>query len=263
MRLLVISLIFSLFAWPAFANQVKQSSFEIPALTSPVIDQVGILSTDGRVKTESLIRQLRDSGGSQLAVLIVSSLHGLTIEEASIKVVDNWKLGSKDKDDGILLLVAPNERRMRIEVGQGKEGDLPDALARRIISEIIGPQFRAGRYDAGILFGVAAIIQKTDPQFDLDKVGVPRSSSHVRSGKSSGGFNVFPFIILIFVLGRILQGLRAGPRTPFNTRVSRGRGFYSGYSGSSWGSGGWGGGSGGGFSGGGGGFSGGGSSGSW
>jgi uncharacterized protein len=247
------------------ASNAQDLDFRVPQLTSPVVDQAGILSPEGRARAESLIRRLQESGGSQLAVLTLSSLGGLTIEEVGIKVGDAWKLGTKEKDDGVILLIAPKERRMRIEVGQGKEGDLPDALSRRIITDVIGPQFRAGRYDDGILLGVAAIIQKTDPQFDLDAAGISRSAVTVRRDKPGKSFTVFPFIIFILIVMRILRGLHAGVRTPFNTQSSLGR-RYGGSSGHYWGSGGgsgWGGGSGGGYSGGGGGFSGGGSSGSW
>lgn len=253
---------------PWVATLAQDLKFEVPRLTSPVVDQAGILSPEGRARIEAVIRRLHESGGSQLAVLTVASLGGLSVEEVGIKVVDAWKLGAKEKDDGVLLLVAPNERRMRIEVGQGKEGDLPDALARRIIMEVIGPRFRAGQYDLGILLGVGAIIQQTDPQFDLNAVGISGSATRVQGKKSNRGFNFFPLIILLFIIIRIIRGIRAGVRTPFHAPSGR---WDSGYRGSHWGSGssgwdgssGWGGGSGGGYSGGGGGFSGGGSSGSW
>lgn len=267
MKNLWVTIIGLLLALPLVVR-AEVLDFQVPKLTSPVIDQADILSSDGRTRIESLIRRLHESGGSQLAVLTLSSLGGRSIEEVGIKVGDAWKLGTKEKDDGIILLIAPKERRMRIEVGQGKEGDLPDALAHRIITEVIGPQFRAGRFDDGVLLGVAAIIQKTDPQFDLDAAGVSRTAVTVRGNKPPKAFTIFPFIIFFLIVMRILRGLNAGVRTPFNVSTGHRSRHYGG---THWGSGGgsgWGGGSGGGYSGGGysgggGGFSGGGSSGSW
>jgi uncharacterized protein len=233
-------------------------AFEVPRLTSPVMDEAGIMSVDGLQRVQRLVRAVQESGGSQISVLTVKSLGGLTIEEASIKVVDQWKLGRQDKDDGVLLMVAPNDRRLRIEVGRGKEGDLPDAIARRIINQVIGPAFRGGQFDDGILLGVAAIIQKTDPGFDLEGAGAPRPRTRSGGGGSAANLILILFFILSTVLVlilRVIQFLGLMPRSSF-TRS---------YGSSGWGGGGgWsGGGGGGGWSGGGGGFSGGGSSGSW
>ncbi len=241
------------------------AEFAVPQLTSPVVDQAGIISAGVRAQIESLIRSLHDGGGSQIAVLTLPSLNGLTIEEVSIKVVETWQLGSKDKDDGVLLLIAPSDRRVRIEVGQGKEGDLPDAIARRIIAEVIAPQFKTGRYGEGVLHGVIAIIQKTDPQFDLNAAGVSRVNMSSRRGQSARGFNWFPIILILIFCFRIWRGMHTGLRTPYGVPGGRIGSHRGGMGRSSWGSSGFGGGGfgGGGFGGGGGGFSGGGSSGSW
>jgi uncharacterized protein len=251
----------------AATARAQFSDFPVPPLEGAVVDQAGILSSEGLTRIESLIRALRDSGGSQIAVLTVSSLQGLTIEEASIKVATAWQLGDEKKDDGILLMVAPHERRLRIEVGQGKEGDLPDAWARRIISEVISPLFRSGNYDDGILYGVGAIIQKTDPAFNLDQAKIVPGKIKFRRRSEGSNWGALSIVFLLFVVLRIVRGLGAGIRTPFGMRhygIGRPSGGYSNYRTSHWGGGSsYGGFSGGGFSGGGGGFSGGGSSGSW
>ena len=101
------------------ASSASAADFEIPPLRSAVTDRAGILSPATREQLESALQHLHKVGGTQLAVLTVPDLAGLTIEQASIEVVDEWKLGSKQADDGVLLMVAPNERKMRIEVGQG------------------------------------------------------------------------------------------------------------------------------------------------
>ena len=245
---------------PAQAN-----SFEVPALTGPVVDQAGIMSPEGRLKVERLSRAVYEAGGSQIVVLTVPTLGGVSIEEAGIKTVDKWKLGRQDKDDGVLLLVAPNDRRVRIEVGRGKEGDLPDAIARRIINQVLAPAFKAGQFDQGVLLAVAAIIQKTDPEFDLEGAGVPRPRMRRGSGGMSSNVVTLIFILIFVLMAPILTLLRILGLLPQGTAVrTYGR---SGWGGGGFGGGGFGGGgfggSGGGFGGGGGGFGGGGSSGQW
>ena len=252
--LVLIPLLMGVFTGQS-ANAASDKPFEIPALTGPVVDQAGILSPDGRARVEQLLRTVFEAGGSQISVLTVASLGEISIEEASIKVVDSWKLGHAKKDDGILLMVAPNERRMRIEVGRGREGEVPDAIANRIIKQVVGPEFAEGRFDHGILLGVAAIIERSDPQFDLEKAGAPHPRRH--SSRGRGGSSIFTvLLVLIFMLmNPIFSMLRMGGILPGSSMRGSGRSGFGG--------GGFGGGGGGGFSGGGGGFSGGGSSGSW
>ena len=243
------------------ANAASDKPFEVPPLTSPVMDLAGILSPEGRVRVEQLVRSVYESGGTQIAVLTVASLGDLSIEEASIKVVDSWKLGREKKDDGILLLVAPNERRMRIEVGRGREGEVPDAIANRIIKQVVGPEFLDGRFDQGILLGVAAIIQRSDPQFDLEKAGAPqpRARSSRRGGSSS--LLTLLFVLIFVLMNPLLALLRMAGVLPHSAMRGFSRSGIGGFGGGGFGGGSFGGG--GGFSGGGGGFSGGGSSGSW
>ncbi len=104
--------------------------FEVPRLSGPVVDEGGFLAPAARRKIASALVELkRQGGGIEIAVLTVRDLGGLSIEQASIQVVDKWKLGSEGKDNGVLLLVSKQERKVRIEVGQGLDGDLPDAHA--------------------------------------------------------------------------------------------------------------------------------------
>lgn len=140
------------FFWLNFAL-----AFEVPALTGPVVDQAGILSPNESNQIASHLRSIKSQGGAQIQVLIIPSLEGQAIEQISIKVFDQWKLGDEKKDDGILFVVATNDRKLRIEVGQGLEGNVPDIIAKRIISEITRPIFKAGNYFAGILLTTEAI----------------------------------------------------------------------------------------------------------
>lgn len=134
-----------------------QAVQEIPVLRERVTDLAGILSADAKSGLATKLAKLEDSTGSQLAVLIVASTAPEDIASYAIRVVDAWQLGREDIDDGVLLLVAVDDRRMRIEVGYGLEGALPDARARQIIDTIMAPHFREGDMAGGISAGADAI----------------------------------------------------------------------------------------------------------
>lgn len=229
------------------------ADFQVPALTGPVVDDAGILDGATRQALDNALHALVQQGGSQINVLTVKSLDGLSIEQASIQVVDKWKLGGRKVDNGVLFLIAPNDRRLRIEVGQGLEGSLTDADSKRIIDESVRPLFRSGDFNSGTIVGVYQIARKTDPSVDLTPYleGHVKRSSRNQAGEHPIGFTLFLFFLLIVFIAT--RRRRFGPGI-----------FYGG--GGGWGGGGWGGGSGGsggGWSGGGGGFSGGGASGDW
>ena len=235
-----------------------QEKFEVPPLTGPVVDAAGAIDASREQAISNALRAIHQAGGSQINVLTVRSLHGLPIEQASIQVVDQWKLGGRKTDNGVLLMVAAEDRKLRIEVGQGLEGVLTDADSKRIIEESIVPLFRSGDMGGGILVGVYQIAKKTDPTIDitpyLEGQAVRRVSER---GHSRLGPGFIIFLIIVFLFFRMIGGGR------------RRRGFYGGgFGGGGWGGGGFGGGGfggggGGGWGGGGGGFSGGGASGGW
>lgn len=238
--------------------RVTQPTFAVPALTGPVVDDARMLSQSTRERLSRFLRQLHDEGGTQIQILTVDNLGGLSIEEASIKVTDQWKLGTAKADNGILLMLSKQERRVRIEVGQGYEGDLPDVTASRIVREVIIPQFKEGDFDRGVTDGILAIVHYVNPQFLEGHNAAPRGT------KISGlGFWLIVGWLLVFlVLPRMLGFRGRSPRGGW-------RGGWDDWGGGGWGGGGFGGGgwgggsSGGGWSGGGGGFSGGGASGGW
>ncbi len=132
---------------------------DIPFLTGRVTDNAEILSADTRRTISESLKAHEQKTGNQIAVLTIPSLEGEGIEEYAVAVFNSWKLGQKGKDNGILVVVAPNDRRMRIEVGYGLEGTLPDGLAGSIIRNIMTPQFKEGNYNVGIQSGVKAIIE--------------------------------------------------------------------------------------------------------
>ena len=198
---------------------VALADVAVPPLTGPVVDQTGTLSSDDIAALTQKLRNFEARKGSQIAVLIVPTTAPEEIEQYSIRVAEAWKIGRKKVDDGAILLVAKNDRKLRIEVGYGLEGALTDVTARRIIDEIITPKFRSGDFAGGISDGVDRIIGVVD--------GEPLPAPPVRpqQGSRSGSlsleflnpFNPFVLIpILIFggalrkLLGRLLGSAAAG-----------------------------------------------------
>jgi uncharacterized protein len=259
----------------------------VPPLSGRVVDQTGTVSSAEIDTLTQRLKNLEARRGSQLAILMVPTTAPETIEQYSIRVAEAWKIGRKRIDDGALLVIAKNDRKLRIEVGYGLEGALNDVTAKRIIDEVITPRFRSGDFAGGISAGVDRIIRVIDGE------ALPAPAARQSPGASSD-FDVFnPFLLFaIFVVGAILRaslgrllgsvatggavgalawfiagslaasaiaGVIAFIFTMFADSIgwSDGRGSYSGSRGSS------GGGSSGGFSGGGGSFGGGGASGSW
>ena len=149
---MAVALMVALFAIaPAFA-------INFPALTGRVVDQANIIEPDTGVALEQKLADLEDKSGIQLVVATVMSLEGQEIEPYANELFRKWALGEKKKNNGVLLLVAPNERRVRIEVGYGLEGTLTDALSKVIISNAMTPRFKAGNFSEGISRGVDDII---------------------------------------------------------------------------------------------------------
>ncbi len=247
-----------------FAVAFAADGFTVPRLSGPVVDEGRLLSPAARRQiTSALVEFKRQGGGIEIAVLTVKDLGGLTIEQASIQVADKWKLGSEAKDNGVLLLISKKERKVRIEVGQGLEGNLPDAHAKRIVDETIVPLFRAGNSEQGILLGVFQIAQRTNPDLNLKQIFGGGSRRWQKTTRRRGGIGgLIPVIFILFMLlggrgrrgggGMLLTGLLLGG---LGGRRFGGGGFGGGGFG--------GGGFGGGGFGGGGGFSGGGASGGW
>jgi uncharacterized protein len=130
----------------------------VPQLTGRVVDQTGTLSSGDIAQLTQTLADLEKRKGSQIAVLIVPTTDGEAIEQFSLRVAEAWKIGRKKVDDGALLVIAKNDRRLRIEVGYGLEGVLTDVTTKRIIDEIITPKFKGGDFAGGISAGVVKII---------------------------------------------------------------------------------------------------------
>ena len=288
-------------AWAAAAagalclvGALALSQIRVPVLTARVIDQTGTLSAATAARITSQLEALEAQKGSQIVVLIVPTTQPEEIEQFDIRVVDEWKLGRKGIDDGAVLVVAKNDRRVRIEVGRGLEGALTDATANRIVDEEIAPRFKKGDFDGGVQAGVDHMISviggEALPPLDhkwqrkggvghllpLLLVGVFVVSGVLRSllGPFGGSIATGGVVgVVTFLLSQILFiGIGAGV-VAFLFALLRGSipgggmgglGGMRGFGAGGFGAGGFGGGGfGGGFGGGGGGFSGGGASGSW
>ncbi|MFC6979057.1 TPM domain-containing protein [Microbulbifer taiwanensis] len=217
-------------------------------LSGRVVDRAGLLSPQTEYKLTELMQQHEKTTSNQLAVVTLPDLQGLTIEEYGYQLGREWKLGQKGKDNGALLIVAPNERKLRIEVGYGLEGVLTDALSANIIHTKILPRFKAGDFDGGVTAGVQSMIAAIGDEY-------------VAEPTETGGDRRLALLVGLFLLLVMLQLFGASVLgAPAGSRGYR-RGRYGGY----YGGGGFGGGGfgGGGFGGGGGGFGGGGASGGW
>ncbi|MBL8023471.1 MAG: TPM domain-containing protein [Elusimicrobia bacterium] len=211
----------------------------IPPLTRRVTDLTGTLNATQQSAIEKVLEQFEREKGSQVAVFIVPTTKPESIEQYAIRVAEQWKLGRKSVDDGVLFLVAKNDRTLRLEVGYGLEGVLPDALCNRIIDGFVVPRFKEGDFFGGIRDGVARILGTIQ--------GEPLPPPVSEKSKTGGGVIMVIFIFLLLLINLL-------PRLFGFSSLRSGRG--------GWRSGG-GGFGGGGFGGGGGGFGGGGASGRW
>lgn len=229
-----------LFLWAL----VSLAEIKVPALTSPVIDEVGLFSASEKSALESTIQNLLAAKGPQVQVVVIKSLEGNAIEDYSMKLAETWKLGSKKAGDGLILLISIDDRKMRIEVGEGIEGTITDYDSHKIIDKILKPAFREKDFYGGVL-GFISVVQE---KFGIEASATQGHRPLVRKKQVSPIHSLILIIIfIIFIISRM------GPMGGMMGRRGYGGGYYGGSSsggGSSWG-------------GGGGGFSGGGSSGDW
>lgn len=229
----LITLALFLFVLPVWA---VDSGPQIPELKTPVVDEAALLSPQETEALSELLMKFYQSGKVQMVIFIPRSLQGLDIESFSLAAVEKWKLGKKGQDQGLLLTVAPQERKMRIEVGYGLEGEITDVFSRRVLDETLKPYFRERRFGDGFQVAVEQIARKLN--VDL--------TAPVQNRIEGGGRLPFPPLLILFflVLGFIWFPIWFGPFG--GGRGSRG---YWGGGGGGWGGGGFGGGGGGGFGG--------------
>jgi uncharacterized protein len=176
-------------------------ALEVPPLEGRVNDHAGILSSATIEQLEGILGDLEITDSTQIVVLTIPSLEGEVLEEFSIKVADQWKIGREQFDNGAILLVALKERKIRIEVGYGLEGSLTDLMAGRIIREGIVPQFKAGNFDQGVINGVQAMISVVKGEYKAP-AKAPRSEDPKIILVVHGLALLAPYLAFISVLGR-------------------------------------------------------------
>ncbi len=180
------------FIAPAFA---QRGLVAVPQLTARVTDLTNTLTPDQSSALEAKLAAFEQAKGSQVAVLIVPTTEPEAIDQYSIRVVDQWQLGRAKVEDGVLLVVALNDRKLRIEVGYGLEGALPDAIANRIIQQDIAPAFKRGDYYAGINTGVDRIMRVIDGE------PLPEPEISPPAANIPGLFNLLPFLFIFALVG--------------------------------------------------------------
>ena len=264
------------------------AALEVPQLGGRVNDTAAMLSSGTRTSLESMLEQFETTDSTQIVLLTIPSLEGEVLEDYSMRVAETWKIGQKGADNGALLLIARDERKLRIEVGYGLEGSLTDLVSGRIISGEIVPRFKEGNFDKGISDGVVAMVNAVKGEYNAsatagnnnqasDPFGlifmlifafsfIGRAFHKKQKMAAIAGGVASPVLGLMFfsqmgvwLLALIPVGIFAGIFVSSMSAASSGGGFYTGGGGFGRSSGGFGGG----FGGGGGGFGGGGASGGW
>lgn len=177
----------------------------VPNYQGYVNDYAKMLSPATRSKLERALQSFELTDSTQVALLTINSLEGDSLEDFSIRTVDQWKIGQKDKDNGVLFLIVKNDRKMRIEVGKGLEGVLTDLASGRIIDAVVAPLFKSGDFEGGIQSGLAAIIQTTRGEFKADQL--PRHPT--RRGREPSPVLTYLFfgVMIISFFGRVSKPL--------------------------------------------------------
>ena len=192
-----------LLALTLFGSFFADAQVAVPPLTGHVIDQTGTLTTEQKTSLEQTLTAFEARKGSQLAVLMLASTAPETIEQYALRVAEQWKLGRKKVDDGVILVVAKNDRTIRIEVGYGLEGVLNDATSKRIIDETILPRFKQQDFYAGISAGVGQIIGVVD--------GEPLPAAREKSGAGTGDTGVIAgirqYAPVLFIVALVVGGV--------------------------------------------------------
>ncbi|WP_371765856.1 YgcG family protein [Massilia sp.] len=226
-RLLWAWMLTLLLACQAHAQQFKP----VPALRARVTDEIGMLTPDQRQKLEGVLADYEAKTGSQIAVLLISSTEPEAIEQYSIRVADEWKLGRKGVDDGVLLVVAKDNpkalRRLRIEAGRGVQGVLTDAQSKRILEDTIAPHFRQQDWYGGLVAGVGAIATL----LNQEKFPAPQAQPNAQQQQEDDGPNVVVSIFLILVGITVLRTVFRPRRTRLAQPGRYGAGWGSGTTG--------------------------------
>ncbi len=196
--------VFCIFFSLALFLTVQAFALQVPRLQGRVNDYADLLSPATEASLESVLKTLESSDSTQIVVLTITSLQGDSLEEFSLRVVEDWKIGQQGLDNGVLLLVARDDRKIRIEVGYGLEGKLTDMTAGRIISNVMEPRFRQGDFNQGIIDGIGAIVMTVRGEFTA--AGEAKSGG---AGREDPGGLLTSMIFIFFIFGSLLRKSKA------------------------------------------------------
>jgi uncharacterized protein len=225
----------------------------LPEFTAPVVDSIGRVSAEVETQINSELISFQQSGGPQIAVAVVDSTGNATPENYSIDLARSWGIGDKEKDNGVLLLIALEDRTLRIEVGSGVEGELTDVTAGGIVDSVMLPRLRANDVDGAVRDGARAVMQVWSGESVVSEPIVPSNTiTEVTPQQSLFGIILFFGLMILFITLAVRGKMRGGSVLgPFGAGTLYGGGFGNHRGGFGGGFGGFGGGGGGGFSGGG------------
>ncbi len=202
---------------------LSSAEVEIPSLARPTMDTAGIFTSEQSQILDETIKQIKENNGPHLQVYTIDSLEGEDIESLSIRVAEKWKIGDEVKDNGIIITISKQERKIRIEVGEGIEGDLTDLETHDLMQNFMIPSFKQGLYFQGVLDTIIAIAQKFSIQIQTKETH--QSSSYVRLKKNKKSFkNIIPLLVIVFffimpivsralgrgLIGKAISGFLAG-----------------------------------------------------
>ena len=208
-KLILISTLLIITANFAYAQQQEQEEARIPAYRGYVNDFANVINADDEHKIEALAQELDAKTTAQLAVMTVSTTKPLTIHQYSVAVFDKWRIGTKEKDNGVLILMAVDDRKVWITTGYGLEGAIPDAIAKQVVEQIMIPQLKQGNLSKGLLLGSAAVIQLAAKEYNVELTGTAPYAKAVRITPTSPAAILLRFLMTLsfFIL---LFGLRSG-----------------------------------------------------
>jgi len=202
----LIKRIFHILFFTILFFPLSAQALDVPKLQGYVNDYANMISPSAKAQLENELKAFEQSDSTQIVILTIPSLEGEVLEEFSIKVAESWKIGQKGKDNGVIFIVANQERKIRIEVGRGLEGKLTDLMTGRVIDLVVKSRFKRGDFDGGFVAGVSALIDATRGEFKVDDNH--GTQKHERSSQIFT-FLIFGGFILLFLgsFSRILGGI--------------------------------------------------------
>lgn len=189
-----------------FFLSAQSHALDVPKLQGHVNDYANMISPSTKAELEKELNSFEQTDSTQIVILTIPSLEGEVLGEFSVKAAEAWKIGQKGKDNGIIITVAKQEKKIRVEVGRGLEGVLTDLAAGRIVDLVIKSSFKSGDFDGGFVAGVHSLIDATRGEFKVDKKHLPKKKDNIHSFLT---ILIFGVIVLLFIgsMSRIFGGV--------------------------------------------------------